>query len=65
MSQTDKPAYSIAEFCKAHGISRSYFYELDRQGMAPRTMHLGRRRLVSKEEAARWRELLTERGSGS
>lgn len=49
-------AYSIAEFCKVHGISRGMYYILENEGRAPITMHLGRRRLISREEAAHWRE---------
>jgi predicted DNA-binding transcriptional regulator AlpA len=48
-------AYSIAEFCKAHGISRAHFYNLKKRGLAPKTLFAGRRRLVSDEAAAEWR----------
>jgi predicted DNA-binding transcriptional regulator AlpA len=52
-------AMSIIEFCKAHRISVAFFYELDGKGEAPRTMRVGGRRLISIEEAARWREANT------
>ena len=46
--------YSIREFCGAVGISVSYFYELKQAGLAPRTMKLGSRRIISVEEAQKW-----------
>jgi hypothetical protein len=54
-----KLAMSIREFCKQHMISEDFFYSLQRQGKGPRMMHVGARRLVSVEEAARWREANT------
>ncbi len=60
-TQVEPQAYSIAAFCEAHGISRGLYYILESKGAAPKTMRVGRRRLISKEEAARWREALTSR----
>ncbi len=51
-----KLALSIPEFCQAHGISEAFYYELQKHGRGPRTMRVGRRRLISIEEAQRWRE---------
>jgi len=48
-------ALTIPEFCSAHGISQAFYYELQKAGRGPRTMHVGRRRLISVEEAQRWR----------
>jgi predicted DNA-binding transcriptional regulator AlpA len=48
-------AMSIREFCARHSISLSLFYVLRAKGKAPQTMRVGGRRLVSQEEAARWR----------
>jgi excisionase family DNA binding protein len=48
-------AYAIESFCKAHGISRSTFYNLIRSGKGPRLMHVGTRVLISREAAADWR----------
>ncbi len=55
----EKLALSIAEFCARHSISVAYFYELRKRGLAPRVMRLGTRRLISVEEAARWRQAHT------
>jgi predicted DNA-binding transcriptional regulator AlpA len=46
--------YSINEFCKAVGISVSYFYELKQANLTPRIMKLGTRRIISVEEAQAW-----------
>lgn len=54
-------AFSITEFCEAHGISRGLFYKLEAEGRAPAAMEVNRRRLISREEAARWRETMTAR----
>jgi hypothetical protein len=48
-------AYSIAEFCEAHGISVDLYFRMARDGFGPQTMKVGARTLVSHEAAARWR----------
>ncbi len=47
--------YSIAEFCEAHGISRSLFYILLKKNLTPKLMKVGKRTLISQEAAAEWR----------
>jgi hypothetical protein len=49
-------AFTISEFCESHGISQAFYFELQKLGKGPRAMHVGRRRLISIEEAQRWRE---------
>ena len=59
MSKQEPPndwAYTITQFCKFHHISRSMFYKLRNKGLAPRIMEVGRRRLISQEAAADWRQ---------
>ena len=51
-----RQAWTIDEFCQAHGISRATFYNLQKHNRAPRVMHVGARRLVSEAAAAEWRE---------
>ena len=58
----DLLAFSIAQFCVLHGISRSFYYVLEQEGRAPKTMKLGRRRLITSEAAQRWREEMTAIG---
>lgn len=46
-------AYSIEEFCRRHRLSIQLFYKLKDE--MPRTFSVGKRRLISREEAVRWR----------
>jgi hypothetical protein len=50
----DPPAYTIAEFCAAHRISRSQFYKLRKAGQGPRIKDVGKQ-LITGEAAAAWR----------
>jgi hypothetical protein len=58
-------AYSIPDFCRAHGgISEAYFHLLVKEGLGPDLMKVGNRTLVSIEAAAAWRrkmETMTKR----
>ena len=47
-------AYTVAEFCESHGISKSYFYELAVHGKGPRSIKIGRRRLIPRQSAQEW-----------
>jgi hypothetical protein len=51
----DVDAYSIAAFCKRHGISEAFYYRLRELGLAPVHMKVGARVLISREAAAAWR----------
>ncbi len=60
-------SYSVADFCRAHGISRALFYKLLREGHGPRVMKVGRRTLISREAAEDWRRRMegaTQAGDG-
>jgi hypothetical protein len=48
-------AFSILEFCDAHGISEGFYYKLKDQSKGPCEMRLGKRTLVTFESAAAWR----------
>jgi predicted DNA-binding transcriptional regulator AlpA len=50
-----KLAMTIDEFCALHSLSRAMLYKLERQGLAPQTMNVGVKRLISQEAAAKWR----------
>jgi hypothetical protein len=54
-------AHSIEMFCRKHGFSVAYYYELRKDGLAPREVTIGRRILITKEDAAAWRAALPER----
>jgi hypothetical protein len=53
-----RQAYTIDEFCAAHGFCRASFYNLQRAGSAPVVMKVGGRRLISVEAAAAWRRAM-------
>jgi hypothetical protein len=57
-------AYSIAEFCRAHRLSRAFFYNLLKRGEGPTVMKVGKRRLVANEAADAWRRRM-ESAAGS
>lgn len=50
-----RAAFTVAEFCDAHRISRSKLYQLFDAGLGPRTMNVGKRRIITQEAAADWR----------
>lgn len=49
-----KLAYSVAEFCKACGISRSFFYQLREEKRGPKVTKIGDRTLITKADAEEW-----------
>jgi hypothetical protein len=57
IGSTEADAFSIAEFCQRHGISIAMYYKMRAQDpkSVPREIHVGTRRLISKEAAADWR----------
>ncbi|MDP1650389.1 MAG: helix-turn-helix domain-containing protein [Rubrivivax sp.] len=57
---TPQAAYTIAEFCDAHRISRTHLHNLMKAGHGPRIMKVGRRVLISPEAAADWRRQLEQ-----
>ena len=50
----DRQAFTIKEFCQSHGFSRAHYFNLQKDGLGPRTMQVGKRRLISVEAAADW-----------
>ena len=59
-----KHALSIDEFCDDNGICRATLYNLWRSGDGPRSMRVGRRRLITDEAAADWRRDMEEKAAG-
>jgi predicted DNA-binding transcriptional regulator AlpA len=47
-------SFSVREFCRAHGISRAFFYKLRDRGEAPISFKIGKLRRVSLQAANRW-----------
>jgi hypothetical protein len=52
----ERQAYRIVEFCAAHGMSRSKFYELLKLGLGPHVTDIDGVKIVTKEDAAVWRK---------
>ena len=55
-----KPVSSVEEFCRDHGFSKTLFYQLEKDGKAPRSMKIGRRRLITSEASAEWRKAMED-----
>jgi excisionase family DNA binding protein len=49
----ERLAYSINEFCRLVGVSRTYFYELP-EAEKPRLIKRGRRVFIPVEAAREW-----------
>ena len=47
-------AYSIAQFCKAHGIGRTTFWAWSQRRIAPKVTKLGRRSLIFVSDYEAW-----------
>lgn len=45
---------TIAEWCAHRRVSRSMFYKLDDQGLAPKTHRVDVKRLISPQADAEW-----------
>src|SRR3954469_18121326 len=53
-SRPEKLAFTIDEFCERRCVSRSTFYEMMRDGTAPRHYRVGTRTYVSRDAASDW-----------
>lgn len=49
-----KRMLTITDIVEETGISRSHLYELWKSGEGPRSIHIGRRRLIPAEAAREW-----------
>lgn len=47
-------SFTIREWCALRKVSRSKFYELDRDGKGPRTHNAGVKRLISPQADQDW-----------
>ena len=47
-------SYTIAEWCRRHNLSVSFFYKLKAAGIAPRVMRVGARVLISTSADEAW-----------
>ena len=46
--------YSRASFCKAHGLSESFYHKLKNAGLGPTEMKVGSKVLITHESAREW-----------
>jgi hypothetical protein len=53
-----RAAFTVAEFCTAHRISRTKLYQLWRAGFGPRVIRIGAKLIITNEAAADWRRSL-------
>jgi hypothetical protein len=53
---TQANVFTVAEFCEAHRISKTSYYEMKAAGLGPAEMIIGRARRISFEAAAKWRK---------
>jgi len=59
-SATGRKAYTIDEFCLAHGFSRAFFYQLKKRNKAPVVTRLSaQKQIITDESAAAWRQAMT------
>jgi hypothetical protein len=52
---TTRYAFTIAEFCEAHRISKSWLYQEWKAGRGPRVKQVGIKKVITVEAAAEWR----------
>jgi predicted DNA-binding transcriptional regulator AlpA len=52
--EMEASSLTIAEWCAHRRVSRSMFYKLDAEGLAPRTHNVGVKRLISPQADADW-----------
>jgi hypothetical protein len=48
-------AFTIAEFCESHRVSRSWLYGEWRAGRGPKVKKVGTKNIITAEAAAVWR----------
>ncbi len=54
-----RASFSVNEFCKRHGMSRSSYYDLKKKGLGPREMSLGSRaKRISRVAEKEWIALM-------
>lgn len=57
-TDTTRAVYNVSTFCAAYNISRSLYYDLRRTNRGPRTMRVGKRKLITLEAAKDWERLM-------
>ena len=49
---------TVSDFCSQHRISKAFYYRLKRENRGPRETKINSKTLITKENAADWREQL-------
>lgn len=67
-NQPARAGYSRDEFCKAHGVSKSFYLKLRRMGLGPDELNLSTgtqrsRPIITVEAAAAWRKKMASRAA--
>ncbi|HVD75709.1 MAG TPA: transcriptional regulator [Xanthobacteraceae bacterium] len=52
-------AFTIAEFCETHRVSKSWLYQEWAAGRGPRVKKIGTKNIITIESAAEWRRAET------
>lgn len=52
----DKLAFTITEWCKARGISRGRFHELEQAALTPKTYAVASKRYISRQADLEWQQ---------
>jgi predicted DNA-binding transcriptional regulator AlpA len=47
-------ATSVRRFCEQYGFSKSTFYNLKKRGLAPKTIGVGARQIITNEARDEW-----------
>ena len=55
IAPVERKAFSIVEFCQAHGIGRRTYFDMRKVGLTPAEIRVGRRVLITEESATAWR----------
>lgn len=50
----DRPAYALADFASAVGLSRAYLYKLIRTGRGPRVVKVGNKSFIRTADGLAW-----------
>jgi hypothetical protein len=56
----DKPAYAISEWCVEARVSPAFYFKEHKNGRGPRTVHMGRRAIVTESPRAFFERLERE-----
>lgn len=51
-------ASTVAEWCKKNRIGKTTFYELRKEGRAPATILVGKKRIISDQADEAWRVMM-------